>query len=591
MILRQRGAQFLYDEAEPAEVLTPEDQRPEQRQIAEAAREFVNRQVRPNLEKMEAQDWETVRQVIHQAGDVGLLGLEAAPVHGGPGLDKVTAMLVSREMGAGASFSVTYAVHSGIGMLPIVYFGTPEQKAQYLPALIRGEKVSAYSLTEPGSGSDALGAKTTARLSDDGRYYLLNGTKQWTSNAGFADVFVTFAKVDGEQFTAFIVERGYPGLSIGAEEKKMGLKGSSTAQVQLNDVPVPVENVLHHVGKGHQVAFNLLNLGRFNLAAGALGACTYLVGVSTRYAEERRQFGRPIATFPLIQQKLAGMATRTYALGALVFRIAGLLDEAGEGLDLADDARDASTRALAEFAIECSIAKVFGSEAVRDVADEGVQIHGGYGFMQGYDVERAYRDSRINRIFEGTNEIHRLLIPQTLLRRIQRGELPQPEQLRSAASDLASLAPPPADAAPLERERYLVRTTRTLFWLLSGLALRHYQANLEDAQETLSLLGDVAIELFAMESAVARARRASATAPADQANLHLAFAQAYAWPAFQRVVAWARQGIGHLAAGDDQARLLAAISRAAEVPPGDLIGLSRQIAAQVRAAEGYPLPD
>ena len=590
MMLRQRGGSFLYDVLDPGNVLVPEALRSEQRQVAEAARDFVSREIRPNLEKMEAQDWETVRRVLRVAGELGLLGVEAAPEHGGLGLDKVTAMLVSREMGAGASFSVTYAVHSGIGMFPIVYFGTPEQKRKYLPALIRGEQVAAYSLTEPTSGSDALGARTTARLSPDGRHYLLTGTKQWTSNAGFADTFVVFAKVDGEQFTAFIVERGYPGLSIGAEENKMGLKGSSTAQVLLNEVPVPVENVLHHVGKGHQVAFNLLNLGRFNLAAGALGASSYLLGVCTRYAEERKQFGRPIAAFPLIQQKLAGMAVRTYALGAVVFRIAGLLDEAGQGIDLAGDAREESVRSLAEYAVECSIAKVFGSEVIRDVADEGVQLHGGYGFMHGYDVERAYRDSRINRIFEGTNEINRLLIPQTLFRRLQRGELPRPAALSQAATELASLTPP-VGASGLEREGYAVATTRTLFWLVAGLALRQHPQGIEDEQETLALLGDIGIELFAMESATNRAARAGEASGAASSDLHLDLARAYVWPAFQRVATWTRSALAYLTAGAEQQQLLAQLDRVTAVEPIDLIGAGRRIAAQVRAAEGWPLPD
>lgn len=582
---QHRGGSFLFEAAEAGAILTPEALRPEQRLVAQAAREFVEREVRPRIEALEEQDWSIARDLVRQAGELGLLGMDLPAAFGGAAVDKVTAALAAEELAAGASFAITYSVQTGIGMLPIAYFGTPEQKRTYLPGLISGEKVGAYSLTEPGSGSDALGARTTARLSPDGRHYLLNGVKQWTTNAGLADLLVVFAKIDGQHFTTFLVERGFPGVEIGPEEKKMGLKGSSTAQVILRDARVPVENVLHDPGKGHQVAFSTLNLGRFSLAVATLGASLHLLGDATRYALERRQFGRPIASFRLIQQKLAGMAARAYALESTVFRIAGLLDASLGGLDLTADVRDDAARVLAEYAIECSIAKVLGSEVLREVVDEDVQIHGGYGFMQGDDAERTYRDCRIFRIFEGTNEINRLLIPDQLLRRAKRAENPALERLRQGT------APPDAAPAPsssFARERALVDRARASFWTILGQALQQHAAELDEEQEVLALAGDLAIEVLAMDSVLARAEAAEASQPAEVAALHRDLAHLYLAAASGRVADWTDTAAAYL--GGDASGQPVSTDAAASAAPIDRIAVGRRVADRVLAAEGWPLP-
>lgn len=583
---QQRGSNFLFEAARPGSTLTPEGLTQEQRLVAQAAREFTERQVRPRVEELENQDWALARDLVRQAGESGLLGMDLPPELGGLGLDKVTASLAAQELAAGASFSITYSVQTGIGMLPLAYFGTPEQKRSYLPGLASGEKVGAYSLTEPGSGSDALGARTTARLSPDGTHYLLNGTKQWTTNAGFADLYTVFAKIDGQQFSAFLVERGFPGVQIGPEEKKMGLHGSSTAQVILDDARVPVENVLHFPGKGHQVAFSILNLGRFNLAVDSLGAAIFLLGDAARYAQERQQFGRPISSFRLIQQKLAGMATRIYALESTVYRLAGLLDESLRDLDLNADVRDRAPAALAEYAIECSIAKVLGTEVLRDVVDEAVQIHGGNGFMQGFDAERTYRDCRIFRIFEGTNEINRLLVADQLLRRAKRGENAALERLRQAPAAVQSETAP--TSGPLAREQAQLEATRNLFWRVLGLTVAKHQAELDEEQEALALAGDLATEILAMDSVLARANAAANAQPADVAALHLDLARLAVADATQRAANGVRSAAAYLAADAERDALLAAANQlTAEAI--DRIGLGRAVAARVLAAEGWPL--
>lgn len=583
---KQRGGSFLFEASKPGSALTPENLQPEQRLVAQTAREFVQRQVRPQIDALESQDWTIARGLIRQAGELGFLGMELPLEYGGLGLDKVTAGLVAQEMAAGASFSITYSVQTGIGALPIAYFGTPEQKRTYLPGLISGQKVGAYSLTEPGSGSDALSARTTARLSPDGQHYLLNGTKQWTTNAGIADVFVVFARIDGDQFSAFIVERGFPGVEIGPEEKKMGLHGSSTAQVILNNAHVPVENVLHLPGKGHQVAFSILNLGRFSLATGSLGAATSLLGDAARYAQQRQQFGRPIASFRLIQQKLAGMAARIYALESTVYRIAGLLDASLRDLDLTADLRATAPAVLAEYAIECSVAKVLGTEVLRDVVDEAVQIHGGNGFMQGYDAERTYRDCRIFRIFEGTNEINRLLVPDQLLRRARRGENLAEEMMRQAPERLQNRAPNPG--GPLAREYSLLETARNLFWTILGLAVQKHAPYLDEEQEILALSGDLAIEILALDSALARASLAATSVSSESASLHVNLARLYLADATARVANWARSAAAYLAADAEHGLILAAAD-ALTADPVDRIAIGRAIAERILAAEGWPL--
>jgi butyryl-CoA dehydrogenase len=420
-----KGAEYLFTDASAADVFTPEDVNDEQRQIAKTTEAFVAEEVMPVYERLEHQEPGLARALMGKAGEAGLLMIDVPEAYGGLELDKVTSMLAADRMGAAGAFSVSYSAHTGIGTLPLVYYGTPAQKDRYLPRIASGEWVAAYCLTEPGAGSDAMGGTTTAVLSPDGKHYLLEGTKQFITNGGFADLFTVFAKIDRKHFTAFLVERTFEGVTIGPEEKKLGIKGSSTTQVILEGAKVPVENVLGEIGKGHKIAFNVLNVGRYKLGAATNGAARKVLGVGAAYANQRKQFGVPISSFGAIREKLADRTADFFASEALVFRLAGMIDDR-----LATIPKDAPRyyetyqAAIEEYAIECAVAKVFCSEVLADVVDDVVQIHGGYGFTQEYPAERYYRDERINRIFEGTNEINRILVPSTVLRRAAKGELP-----------------------------------------------------------------------------------------------------------------------------------------------------------------------
>lgn len=581
MALKQKGGAWVLQSPPAAEVFTPEDLSEFQQQMAATVQEFVQREVYPALPAMESHDFSHNVRLLRRAGELGLTGLEIPEQFGGLGLDKVTAAVALEAMGAGSSFTATFGAHTGIGTLPIVFFGSRAQKEKYLPALATAEKIAAYCLTEAGSGSDALGARATARLSPDGRHWILNGTKQWITNGGFADVFIVYAKVDGDRFSAFIVERGMPGLSTGREEHKLGIRGSSTRTVILEECQIPAENLLYEVGKGHHIAFNILNIGRYKLGAGTVGGAKQVIGLAARYARERRQFGRPIAEFPLIQQKLAEMAIRTYAAESASYRTAALLDAGLAGIDLgAEDAGQQSARAIQEYVVECSIMKVLGSEVLDYAVDEAVQIHGGYGFMEEYDVCRAYRDSRINRIFEGTNEINRMLITGDLLKKALKGDLPLLAAAAGLQDELLALTPPLPGGAPLEQEKWLVEAARKIALMVAGLGVQKHRMAVEQEQEFLAGVADMLIGIFAMESALLRAEKHPSGARRD-------LAVAYAHDAFSRIEETARTLLAALDEGDTLRTQLAILRKLARRDPINSIALKRRIAQRVLAAGGY----
>ncbi|MEH6853221.1 acyl-CoA dehydrogenase family protein, partial [Priestia megaterium] len=470
-----KGGSFLIEEGDASRVYTPEDYTSEQKMIAKTTDEFVENEVLPQVEYLEKHEFDRSVKLLKQAGELGLLGADVPEEYGGLGLDKITSALIAEKMSRAGGFSITHGAHVGIGSLPIVLFGTEEQKQAYLPALAVGEKIAAYALTEPGSGSDALGARTTARLNAEGTHYVLNGEKQWITNAGFADVFVVYAKIDGDKFSAFIVERQFPGVSVGPEEKKMGIKSSSTRTLILEDALVPKENVLGEIGKGHVIAFNILNIGRYKLGVGAVGAGKRALEITSQYVNQRQQFKTPIAKFSLTQEKLATMASKLYATESSVYRTVGLFeDHMGQLSEEQQKDGKQIAASIAEYAIECSLNKVFATESLDYIVDEGVQLHGGYGFMSEYEIERLYRDSRINRIFEGTNEINRLLVPGTYLRKALKGELPLLQKAQTLQEELMMLMPQEVGNEPLDQEKMLVQNGKKIALLLLGLAAQKY---------------------------------------------------------------------------------------------------------------------
>ncbi|TLS38295.1 acyl-CoA dehydrogenase family protein [Pseudalkalibacillus caeni] len=499
------GGEFLIKKASADDVFTPEDLSEEQKMIQRTAREFVEREVLPNNERIENQDFDVVVNLLKKAGELGLLAHSVPEAYGGLGLDKVTKGIVGEMVGRSGSYGVAHSNHTCIATLPITYFGTKEQKEKYLPKLASGEYIGAYCLTEPSSGSDALSAKTTAVLNEDGTHYKLNGSKQWITNAAFSQTFIVYAKVDGKKFTAFIVEKDFPGLSLGPEENKMGIKGSSTRTVILEDCLVPVENVLGEVGKGHQIAFNVLNLGRFNLGSACVGSSRDALQLGVAYTDERMQFGRSIASFNATKEKLADLASRIFAAEAVQYRTAGLLEEALGDLYVEDDSK-VTAKALSEFAIECAICKVFGSETLDQAVDEVLQLHGGYGFMKDYRIEQMYRDSRINRIFEGTNEINRLIIPGFLMKKAASGSLNVEKSVKQAFYE--SQSGTNTGAPGLENT---IEAMRRVFLIAAGYATEQFGSNLEEEQETMLKLADLAISLYAAESAVIRALKSGSS--------------------------------------------------------------------------------
>lgn len=589
------GGRFVVEESDPASIVTPEDFSEEQRMMSQAAEQFLETELTPRDAEIEALNYELTVQLMRKAGELGLLGADVPEQYGGIGLDKVSTTLLAETMARASSFALSVGAHTGIGTLPIVFFGTPAQKEKYLPDLAAGTRIAAYCLTEPASGSDALGAKTTAKLTEDGRFYVLNGSKLYITNAGFADVFIVYAKVDGDKFTAFIVEREMAGFSIGPEEHKMGIKGSSTCPLFFEDVHVPVENVLGEIGKGHHIAFNILNIGRFKLGAACLGSSKETIELASAYANTRKQFGRELSTYPLIGAKLADMNIRTFVLESMVYRIAGYIDSMLGGLEEQEggtegDAGARAVKAISEYAIECSILKVFASEALDFVIDEGVQIHGGYGYIREYKVERIYRDSRINRIFEGTNEINRMLIPGTLLKKAMKGELPLMEKTQALMGELMQPMPMPAFSEPLDKETYRVAQSKKTFLAIGGLAVQKLGLKLEQEQEVLCVLADLMIQTFAMESALLRTKKllsGRAASKPEEIGLALSMTEAFVQEAMEKVETLAKTALSALEHGDGLQMQLSVLKKLMRAPLSDTIALKRGIAARVIRSEHY----
>lgn len=584
----KRGGSFLIEETAPEEVFTPEDLTEEQKMIGETTESFIRGEVLPVLDEIEEHHrFDLTVNLLKKAGELGLLAGDIPEKYEGLGLDKISTMLVTEKFALARSFALSFGAHVGIGTLPIVYFGTEEQKKKYLPDLASGRKLAAYALTEPGSGSDALGAKTTAVLNAEGTHYILNGEKQWITNSGFADLFIVYAKVDGDQFSAFIVERDYPGVSTGPEEKKMGIKGSSTRTLILQDVPVPKENLLGEVGRGHVIAFNILNIGRYKLAAGSVGGAKRAIEVAVQYAKEREQFKTKIANFPLIKSKIAEMAIRTYAAESMIYRTVGLFDDMMEYLgDKVEDGREAA-KGIAEYAIECSLNKFYATEVLDYVVDEAVQIHGGYGYMAEYEVEKMYRDSRINRIFEGTNEINRLLVPGTLVKKAMKGELDLMGAALRLQQELLTLIPSEVGTDPLSQEKEMVSMAKKIFLLVAGQAVQKYQQKLEGEQEILSHAADLAAEIFAMESALLRTLKGISRDGLERSGKKIDLAQAVVYEGMEKIESLAKEALSHLEEGERLKTQLAILRKLTRYQPIDRIGLRRKIADFIIEAGEY----
>jgi len=581
-----KGGSFLIEERTPEEIFTPEDFTEEHRMIAGTTRQFIDNEVTPRIAELEKHDWKLSRELVGKAAELGLIGANIPEEYGGLGLDQTSGALIGENIGRSASFATTLGAESGIGLLPIVYFATDAAKQKYLPKVASGELITAYALTEAGSGSDAMAAKATARLSDDGKEYILNGEKMWITNGGFADIFIVFAKVDGDKFSAFIVER-QPGLTSGAEEHKMGIKGSSTTALVLSDVRTPVENLLGEVGKGHKIAFNVLNIGRFKLGAMCVGGMKLMVHESVRYANERHQFGKSISSFGAIKAKLAEQAIRTWVGESMIYRTLGMI-EAGIGAVDSKD-MDARLRAIEEYAAECSIIKVALSEYCDYVVDEMVQIYGGYGYSADYPAERAYRDSRINRIFEGTNEINRMLIPGRLMKSALSGNL----ALLPAAQALMDEVLSPQmggfddDDSLLAAEQKLTTNAKKVALMTLGTAAQKYMMKLADQQEILMGVADIIMDTYAMESAILRARKLVASQGESAAERYLDMTRVFCNDAVERIEAKAKNTLAGMSDGDELRTLLAALRRFTKLQPMNTIAARQRIADDLIAANKW----
>lgn len=583
------GGSFLIEDTLPADIFTPEDFTEEHRMIADTTRQFIEAEVQPATAALEGHDWELARSLIRRGAELGIMGANIPEEYDGLGLDQTTGAIIAEEMGRSASFATTFGAQTGIGTQPILYFGTDEAKRKYLPRLASGEICAAYALTESGSGSDAVGAKASARLSEEGTHYVLNGEKMWITNGGFADIFIVFAKVDGakDKFSGFVVER-QPGLTNGAEEHKMGIKGSSTTALVLNDVHAPVENLLGSIGDGAKIAFNILNIGRFKLGAMCLGGMKLAITHSVRYANERQQFGKSISTFGAIKHKLAEMAVKTWVGEAMTYRTVGLIENA---INVSTDDNKGKLKAIEEYAAECSMIKVALSEYCNYVVDEMVQTYGGYGYSADYPAERAYRDARINRIFEGTNEINRMLIPGTMMKRALGGRL----ALLPAAQGLMNEILSPSmgsfdgDEQPLHAEMKLAQGAKKVALMTLGTAAQKYMMKLAEQQEVLLNIADIIMDAFAMESAILRTQKLIAANGEDQSARYTDITRVFCNDAIARVETSAKNALAGITEGDELRTMLAALRRFTKHTPINTIEARQRIADTLIASNRYAL--
>ncbi len=582
-IQTRKGGQWLISESQATDTFTPEDFNEEQQMVKDMCAGFLDTEVMPIVDRIDKLEPGLMPSLLVKAGEQGLLGTSIPEEFGGLGKDSITATLVNEGLGGGFSFSVAVSAHTGIGTLPILYFGTPAQKAKYIPKLATGEWKGSYGLTEPNSGSDALGAKTAAKLSDDGKYYILNGQKCWITNGGFADIYTVFAKVDGDKFTGFIVERGMEGFTQGSEEHKMGIKGSSTVQLYFQDCKVPVENVLGEIGRGHIIAFNILNIGRLKLCAAALGGQKRNLNVSITYAKTREQFKQPIANFGAIKNKLAEMAIRTWVCEAGLYRTAKWIDDQEHAL-LAEGKpfNEALLGAAEEFAIECAMLKVFGSEVLDFVVDEGVQIHGGNGYSDEYLISRAYRDSRINRIYEGTNEINRLLTVDMVLKRAMKGKIDLMTPAMNVMKELMSIPDfGTNDDTLFAAEKKAIAQFKKAILLAAGAAVQKLMAKLDQEQEILMAVADMAIETYHAESALLRLQKMVEQRGEAACAYEADIVRSYIYDAADRISKHGKDAINAFAEGDEQRMMLLGIKRFTKVAPFNSKEAKRRIAAKL----------
>ncbi|MBD0405018.1 acyl-CoA dehydrogenase family protein [Flammeovirga sp. EKP202] len=587
-----KGGEFLIRETEANEIFTPEEFSEEQVMMAQATKDFIDQEITPKAKEIDGHNWELVEQIFAKAGDLGLLGISVPEDMGGLGMSFNTSMLIADVFGEAGSFSTTYGAHTGIGTLPILYYGTEEQKEKYLPKLATGEWAAAYALTEPDAGSDANSGKTKAVLTEDGKHYLLTGQKMWISNAGFADLFIVFAKIeDDKNHTAFIVEKSFGDITMNEEEEKLGIKGSSTRQVFFNETAVPVENMLSERGNGFKIAVNILNIGRAKLGAGVLGGCRAVIDHSIRYSKERKQFKQPIANFGAIKQKIAQMATKTYVIESMCYRAGqNIEDHTEELLSSGMDEAKAKLKGVEQFAIECAILKVFGSETLDFVVDEGVQVYGGMGFSADAPMERAYRDARISRIYEGTNEINRMLLVGMMIKRAMKGELDIVTPAMDVAKELTSVPSfETIDASVLFNiEKDILKRLKKAALMVAGRAVQVFEAKINDEQEILMNVADMLIQIYAAESAMLRTEKMVEEKGEEACKEQINISKVFIREAAEQIATSGREAIAGIAKGDEQKVMLMGLKRFTKYELENVHVLRRELADTLIEKDTYP---